>query len=132
MAALNKENFEEHPRGNVAQNSSVPRSQEDYMPHYSEEIEGRVIKRLSQEFSMTESRILGALSRLDDFVMNLLIQGHSGTAPETSRNRHGIKQGTIEDDSQSDPHSEAVIFHNQTTQNSGPGDGLDERRYFSG
>ena len=46
MAALNKENCEEHPRGNLAQNSNVPRSQEDYMTQVSEEIEGRVTKRL--------------------------------------------------------------------------------------
>ena len=31
-------------------------------------------------------------------------------------------QGTIEDDSQSDPHPEAGIFRGQTTQNSGPKD----------
>ena len=30
------------------------------------------------------------------------------------------KQGTNEDDSQSDPHPEAGIFRGQTTQNSGP------------
>ena len=52
----------------------------------SEEIEGRVTKKLSQEFSKRENRILGALSPVDDFLMNPLIQGHSGTAPETSRN----------------------------------------------
>ena len=42
LAALNKENFEEHPRSNLAQNSNVPRSQEDYTTQFSEEIEGRV------------------------------------------------------------------------------------------
>ena len=63
----------------MAQNSNVPRSQEDYISQVSEEIEGRVTKKLSQEFSRTENRILGALSRLDDFLMNPLIQGHSGT-----------------------------------------------------
>ena len=52
--------------------------------------------------------------------MNPLIQGHSGTAPETSRNAFGTNQGTDEDDSQSDPHPEAGIFRSQTTQNSGP------------
>ena len=31
-------------------------------------------------------------------------------------------QGTIEDDSQSDPHPEAGIFRGQTTQNFGPKD----------
>ena len=78
---------------------------------------------LSQEFSRTKNRILGALSRIDDFFMNPLIQGHSGTAPETSRNTYSTTQGTNVDDSQSDPHPEASIFHNQTRENSGPEDG---------
>ena len=81
LAALNKENCEEHPRSNLAQNSSAPRSQEDYITQVSEEIEGRVTKRLSKEFSRTENRILGAPARLDDFLMNPLLPGHSGTTP---------------------------------------------------
>ena len=38
LAALNKENCEEHPRSNLAQNSSAPRSQEEYITQVSEEI----------------------------------------------------------------------------------------------
>ena len=124
MAALNKENCEEHPRSNLAQNSSTPRSQEDYITQVSEEIEGRVTKRLSKEFSRTENRILGALARLDDFLMNPLLPGHSGTTPEPSRNALNTSQGTNEDDSQNDPRPEAGLFHGQITQNSGPEDGL--------
>ena len=123
LAALNKEKCEEHPRSNLAQNSNVPRSKEDYISQVSEEIEGRVTKKLSKEFSRTENRILGALARLDDFLMNPLIQGHSGTTTETSRNVFSINQGTNEDDSQSDPHPEAGLFNNQMTQNSGAEDG---------
>ena len=129
LAALNEENCEEHPRSNLAKSSNVPRSQEDYITQVSEEIEGRVTKRLSQEFSRTESRILGALARLDDFLMNPLIQGHSGTTPETSRNIFSINQGTNEDDSQSNPHPEAGIFYNRMTQNSGPEDSHDNQFY---
>ena len=125
LAALNKENCEEHPRSNLAQNSNVPKSQEDYITQVSEKIEGRVTKKLSKEFSRTENRILGALARLDHFLINPLIQGHSGTTPETSRNAFIIKQGTIEDDSQSDTHPEAGLFNNQMTQRSGPEDGQD-------
>ena len=125
LAALNKENCEEYPRRNWAQNSNIPLSQEDYITQVSEEIEGRFTKKLSQEFSRTENRILGALSRLGDFRMNPLIQGHSGIAPEASRNTYVINQGTNEDDSQSDPHPEAGILHNQTTRNSGPEEGHD-------
>ena len=122
LAALNKENCEEHPRSNLAQNSSAPRSQEDYITQVSEEIEGRVTKRLSKEFSRTENRILGALVRLDDFLMNPLLPGHSGTTPEPSRNALNTSQGTSEDDSQNDPRPEAGLFHGQMTQNSGPED----------
>ena len=107
LATLNKENCEEHPRSNLVQNSNVPRSQEDYITQVSEEIEGRVTKKLSQEIIRTENRILGALARLDDFLMNPLLQSHSGTTPETSRKMFSINQGTNEDDSQSNPHPEA-------------------------
>ena len=94
----------------MAQNSNVPRSQEDYITQVSEEIEGRVNKNLSQEFCRTENRILGALARLDDFLMNPLPQGHSGTTPETSQNVFNINQGANEDDSQSDPHPAAGLL----------------------
>ena len=125
LAALNKENCEEHPRSNLAENSNVPRSKEDYITQISEEIEERVTKKFSQEFSRTENRILSALARPDDFPTNPLIQGHSGTAPETSRNVFSISRVTNEDDSQSNPHPEAGIFNNQMTQNSGREDGHD-------
>ena len=86
LAALNKENREDHPRSNLAQSSSAPRSQEDYVTQVSEEFEGKVTERLSKEFSRTENRILGELARPDDFLMNPLLPGHSGTTPEPSRN----------------------------------------------
>ena len=86
LAALKKESCEEHPRSNLAQNSNAPRSQEDYITQVTEEIEGRVSKMLSKEFSRTENRIVGALPRLDVFLMNPLLQGHSGTTTEPSRN----------------------------------------------
>ena len=92
------------------QNSNVPRSQEDYITQVSEEIEERVTKKLSQEFSRTENPLLGALARLDNFLMNPLLQGHSGSTPETSRNVFSKNQETNEDDSQSNPHLEAGLL----------------------
>ena len=117
LAALNKEIFEEHPRSNMARNSNVPRLQEDYITQVSEEIEGGVTKKLPQEFRRMGNR---TLARLDDFLMNPLIQWHPGTTPKTSRDAVGTYQGTNEDDSQIDPHLEVGIFCSQTTQNSGP------------
>ena len=72
LAAFNTENCEENPRSNMTQNSGAPRSQEDYITQVSEEIEGRVTKRLSKEFSRTENRILGGLAQLNDFLMKPL------------------------------------------------------------
>ena len=99
LAAPNKEKCEEYPRSNLAQNSNAPRSQEGYITQVSEEIEGRVTKKLSKEFSGMKSRILGALSQLDEFFLNPQILGHFGSAPETSRKAFGTNQGTNEDDS---------------------------------
>ena len=109
----------------MAQNSNVPRSQEDYITRVSEESEERVTKKLSKGFTRTKNRKLGALARLDDFLMNPLFQCHGGTAPETSRNAFRIREATNQQGSQSDPHPEAVIFKNQTTQNTEPEDGHD-------
>ena len=123
LAALHKENCEEHPRSNLAQHSSAPRWQEGNITQVSEEIERRVTKRLSKEFSRTKNRILGALVRLDDFLMNPLLPGHSGTTPEPSRNTLNTSQGTSEDDSQNDPRPEVGLLHGQMTQIFGPEDG---------
>ena len=119
IAVLNKGNCEEQPRSNLARNSIFPKSQENYITQVFKEIESRVTKKLYQEFGKTES-FLGALSRLDDFLMNPLIKGHSGTTPKTSRNIYCTSQGANEDDSQTDLHPEAGTSQSQTTQNSGP------------
>ena len=120
LAAVTRETQEEHPRNGQSRNTSVPKINEEYNTQVSEEIEGRVTKRLSQEYSRTESRILGALSKLDEFLLNQQIRTHSGTVLETFRNTNVENQGMNEDDSQSDPHPEAGLFRSQTTQNSGP------------
>ena len=125
LAALNKDNFEEHLGSNLAQISNAPRSHEDYVTQVSEEIEGKVTRKLSKVFKRTEGRIIGALSRLDEFLLNPLIQGHSGTSPETTSNTLATNEGTNEDDTQSDPHPEASVSQRQTTRNSGPDDAYD-------
>ena len=125
LAALNMENHEERPRSNQARDRNLPRSQEDYITQVSEEIEGRITKKLSKEFNRTESRILGALSRIEEFLLNPLIHGHSGSTPETSQNTYEENQGTNEDCSQSDPHPEARASQSQCTQDSLPDDAFD-------
>ena len=69
IAALNKENCEENPRSNLAQNSNVTRSQEDYINQVYEKIQGKLTKKLSQELSPTENRILGPLSCRYDILL---------------------------------------------------------------
>ena len=122
LAAVTRETQEENPRNGQSRNTSVPRINEEYIAKVSEEIEGRVTKKLSQEYSRTEYRILGALTKLDEFLSNQQIHTHFETVPGTFRNTNVENQGTNEDDSQSDPHPEAGIFRGQTTQNLGPKD----------
>ena len=125
LAAVSRKTQKKHPRNGQSRNTSVPRINEEYITQVFEEIEGRASKKLSQEFSRTESRILGALSKLDEFLLNPQIRTHSETVLGTFRNTNMGNQGTNEDDSQSDPHPEAGIFRGQTTQNSGPKDRRD-------
>ena len=71
----------------------------------SEVIEGTVTKKLSQKFSSTKSRVLGALSKLDIFLNSQVHMGY-GTVPGTSRNSESENQELNEDRSQNDPHPE--------------------------
>ena len=57
MAAVTRETQEEHPGNGQSRNTSVPWFNEEYITQISEEIEGRVTKKLSQEYSRTDSRI---------------------------------------------------------------------------
>ena len=69
LAAVSRET-PEGTRNGTAPNVLDPELTQDYISQVSEEIEGRVTKKLSKEFSRTESRILGALSKLDEFLLN--------------------------------------------------------------
>ena len=119
FAAVLRETQDENPRNGQSRNTSVPRINEDYLTQLSEEIEGRITKKLSREFSRIESRISDALSKLDEVLSNQQIQTHSKTVPGTFRNTNVENQRTNEDDSQSDPLPEAGLFRSQTTQNTG-------------
>ena len=73
-----------------------PELTQDYISQVSEEKEGRVTKKLSKEFSKTESRILGALSKLDEFLLNpqvrtcpVAVQGTSANANSENWETHG-------------------------------------------
>ena len=86
LAALSRETAE-NTRNNQSQNTLDPGIAQEYIYQVSEEIEGRVTRKLSKEFSRTESRILGALSKLDEFLLNPQVLTCSVAVAGTSRKR---------------------------------------------
>ena len=102
LAAVSRET-PESTRSGRAPSILDPEITQDYISQVSEEIEGRVTKKLSKEFSKTESRILGALSKLDEFLLNPQVRTCSVVAPGTSRSNNLENQGTNEDRPSDDP-----------------------------
>ena len=88
---------------------------EEYITQVSEEIKWRVTKKLSQEFNRTESRILGALSKLDEFFLNPQVRICSGTVPGTSRNNNSENREPTGDRSLNDPYSEVEFSVHQAS-----------------
>ena len=83
---------------------------EEYITQVFEELEVRVTKKLSQEFSRTESRILGTLSKLDEFLLNPQVRSCSAAVPETSRNNDSENRDSIGDRSLNDPYPKVEFF----------------------
>ena len=82
----------ENTGNNQSQNTILPVMAEKYITQVCEENEGRVTKKLFHEFSRTESRILGALSKLDEFLLNPQVRIHSVAVPRTSKNINSENQ----------------------------------------
>ena len=78
----------ESTRNNRGENTLDAESTQDYISRVSEEIKGRVTKKFLKEFSRTGSRILGALSKLDEFLLNPQVRTCSVAVPGTSRNNN--------------------------------------------
>ena len=118
LAAVSRETPEGN-RGSRGRNVLDPELTQDYISQVSEEIEGRVTKKLSKEFNKTESRILGALSKLDEFLLNpqvrtcSVIQGASRNANSENREIHG-------DRSSNDPYPEGGNFPHHSGQLNSP------------
>ena len=102
LAAVSRET-PESTRSGRAPSVLDPELTQEYISQVSEEIEGRVTKKLSKEFSRTESRILGALSKLDEFLLNPQVRTCSVVAPGTSRSNNLENQGTNEGRPSDDP-----------------------------
>ena len=99
LATVIRETQEEHPGNGQSRNTCVPRINGEYIKQVSEEIEGRVTEKLSQEFSTTESRILGARSKLDEFLLNPTdtdaLRNRSGNIPDHTCRKPGTKWGSF-------------------------------------
>ena len=93
----------ESTRNSRTQNTLDPELTQDYISQVSEEIERRVTKKLSKEFSRTESGILGALSKLDKFLLNPQVRTCSVAAPGKPRNRNSENREPTGDCSSDNP-----------------------------
>ena len=103
LAAVSRETPEGN-RGSRRRNVLDPELTQDYISQVSEEVEGRVTNKLSKEFNKTQSRILGALSKLDEFLLNPQVRICSVVARGTSRNSNLESRETHEDHSSNDPY----------------------------
>ena len=119
LAAVSRETSE-GSRSSKAQNVLDPELTQDYISQVSEEIEGRVTKKLSKEFSKTESRILGALSKFDEFLVNPQVRTCSVAVPGTSRNTNSETRETTGDRSTDDSYPEVGYFSHQSGQLNSP------------
>ena len=110
----------EGSRSSRARNVLDPELTQDYFSQVSEEIEGRVTKKLSNEFSKTESRILGALSKLDELFLDPQVRTCSVAVPGTSRNNNSESRETTEDHPSDDPYPEVGHFSHHSGQLESP------------
>ena len=101
LAAVSRET-PEGSRGTGAQNGLDPELTQDYISQVSEEIEGRVTTKLLNEFGKTESHILGALSKLDELLLNPQVRTCSVAVPGSSRNNNSGNRETTGDRSSDD------------------------------
>ena len=106
----------EGSRSSRGQNVLDPELTQNYICQVSEEIEGRVTKKLSKEFSKTESRILGALSKVDEFLLNPQVQTCSVAVQGTSRNVNSENRETHGDHSSNDPYLQVGYFPHHSGQ----------------
>ena len=119
LAAVSRET-PEGSRSSRGQNVLDPELTQDYISQVSEETEGRVTKKLSKEFSKTDSRILGALSKLDEFLLNPQVRKCSVAVQGTSRNAYSENRETHEDRSSDDPYPEVGYFPHHSGQLNSP------------
>ena len=119
LAAFSRET-PEGSRSSRTQNVLDPELTQDYICQVSEEIEGRVTKKLSKEFSKTESRILGASSKLDELLLNPQVRTCSVAVPGSSMNNSSENRETTGDRSSDDPYPDVGYFSHHSGQLNSP------------
>ena len=119
IAAVSRET-PEGSRSSRAQNVLDPEFTQDDISQVSEGIEGRVFKKLSKEFSRTESRIFCALSKPDEFLLNPQVRACSVALPGTSRNNNSDNRETTGDRSSDDCCPEVRYFSRHSGQINSP------------
>ena len=113
IAAVSRET-PENTRNIQSRNTLDPEMAQEYSLQVSEEIDGRVSKKISKEFSWTESRILGALSKLDEYLLNPQVRTCSVALPGTSKNSDSGNREPNGDRSTNEPCPEVVISSHQS------------------
>ena len=108
LAAVWKET-PKNTRNSQSQNAVDPEMAQEYICQVSEEIEGRVTRKLSKEFSRTESRILGFWSKLDEFLLNPQVWTCSVAVPGISRKNDSGNRQPNWDRSPNEPCPEAMV-----------------------
>ena len=85
LAAVSWET-QDYLRGSQSQNTYVPGITGEKIKQVSDEIQGRVTKNLSQDMSRTKFRILEALPKLNEFLLNSHLATLSWTLPGSFQN----------------------------------------------
>ena len=98
----------ENTRNSQSRNAIDPEMTQEFIFQVSEKIEGRVTKN-SKEFNRTESRILGALSKLDKFLLNPQIRTCYVAVPGTSSNSNSENREPTGDRTLDDPCPDARL-----------------------
>ena len=95
-----------NPWNKLLKDTTAPRISEEYITQISEEIDCTETKSICQEFSTNESRIPGALSKVNDFLLNSKVHVKSATVSGASRETNRKNQERDKDRSQNDPDTE--------------------------
>ena len=101
-----QDNFEDNNNRGSSRERSQGDLNENYITQVSQEIEGRIDKKLSQEFAKRESRILGALAKLNDF----LCKPQDTKGASTPKQKITSVTGNFEAQSSSSPDREGYVL----------------------